>query len=221
MKKVFDTIFPKPIRTQILAKALTVYYKIKARCYFCKNINYPEIPCVFAMWHGQQCGIFTVVKEKQRTTYLMVSNSNDGEIAAQASKGVGLGVIRGSYNRKGASAALGMIDAIKKGNNGALMVDGPRGPKHVAKRGVVEIARLSECPIVPVAWYSPSPFLLKFKSWDDFRFPLNFIRMKALFGDPIYVPMDSSDEELENIRLKVESELHRLNDKLIEEYKTL
>ena len=140
----------------------------------------------------------------------MISNSADGEIIAQAGAAMGLNVVRGSHNRKGATATIEMINAIKAGNNGAITIDGPRGPKHKVKKGIIEVARLTGAPIVPMSWYSPSPFFLKFKTWDEFCFPLNCIKMKAIYGEPIYVPYNATEEELENYRLQVESELKKL-----------
>ncbi|HIS53793.1 TPA: lysophospholipid acyltransferase family protein, partial [Candidatus Galligastranaerophilus gallistercoris] len=191
-KKLIDTIFPKTARTQLLAKLVTLYFEFKRHFYYCKNINYPENQCIFALWHAHQCGLYAL-KEREKTT-VMISNSNDGEIIAQAGAAMGLNVVRGSHNRKGASATLELIDAIKKGNNGALTIDGPRGPKHKVKKGIIEIARMTGVPIVPMSWYSPSWFFLKFNTWDEFCFPLNCIKMKALYGNPIYIPFNASEE---------------------------
>ena len=209
----------KPFKVILLAKLLTLYFQFKRHFYYCKNINYPKNQCIFALWHAHQCGLYAL-EEREKTT-VMISNSHDGELIAQAGAAMGLNVVRGSHNRKGATATLELIDAIKAGNNGALTIDGPRGPKEKVKKGVVEIARMTGVPIVPMSWYSPSPFFLKFKTWDEFCFPLNCIRMKAIYGDPIFVPNDANDEVLEEIRLKVENELKRLHQKLIDEFKSL
>ncbi len=209
----------KPFKTRLLAKLCTIYFEFKRHFYYCKNINYPENQCIFALWHAHQCGLYAL-KEREKTT-VMISKSNDGEIIAQAGAAMGLKVVRGSQNRKGATAALELIDAIKKGNNGALTIDGPRGPKYKVKKGIIEIAKLTGVPIVPMSWYSPSPFFLKFKTWDEFCFPLNCIKMKAIYGNPIYVPIDSNDDEMEKIRQQVEDELFALHSKLVNDWKKL
>ncbi len=191
----------KPFKTMLLAKIVTLYFEFKRHFYYCKNINYPKNQCIFALWHAHQCGLYAL-NEREKTT-VMVSNSNDGEIIAQAGAAMGLNIVRGSHNRKGAAATMELIDSIKSGNNGALTIDGPRGPKEVVKKGIIEIAKLTGVPIVPMSWYSPSPFFLKFKTWDEFRFPLNCIRMKAIYGEPIYIPRDLNDEDTEKYRLIV------------------
>lgn len=217
--KFLDKIFSKQNRTQILAKLVTLYFQFKRHFYYCKNINYPKDKCIFALWHAHQCGLYAL-EEREKTT-VMISNSADGEIIAQAGAAMGLNVVRGSHNRKGAAATIEMINAIKAGNNGAITIDGPRGPKHKVKKGIVEVARLTGAPIVPMSWYSPSPFFLKFKTWDEFCFPLNCIKMKAIYGDPIYVPLNATDEELEAYRLKVENELKKLYANLTANFKNL
>ena len=217
--KFLDKIFSKQNRTQILAKLVTLYFQFKRHFYYCKNINYPKDKCIFALWHAHQCGLYAL-EEREKTT-VMISNSADGEIIAQAGAAMGLNVVRGSHNRKGAAATIEMINAIKAGNNGAITIDGPRGPKHKVKKGIIEVARLTGAPIVPMSWYSPSPFFLKFKTWDEFCFPLNCIKMKAIYGDPIYVPLNATDEELEGYRLKVENELKKLYANLTANFKNL
>ena len=209
----------KPFKTLLLAKIVTLYFEFKRHFYYCKNINYPKNQCIFALWHAHQCGLYAL-EEREKTT-VMISNSNDGEIIAQAGAAMGLKVVRGSHNRKGAAATLELIDAIKSGNNGAITIDGPRGPKHKVKKGIIDIARITGVPIVPMSWHSPSRFFLKFNTWDEFCFPLNCIKMKAIYGEPIFITQNSRDEELEAYRQKVESELKNLNDNLIENFKTL
>ena len=217
--KLLDRILSKQNRTQLLAKLVTLYFQFKRHFYYCKNINYPKDKCIFALWHAHQCGLYAL-QEREKTT-VMISNSADGEIIAQAGAAMGLNVVRGSHNRKGAAATIEMINAIKAGNNGAITIDGPRGPKHRVKKGIIEVARLTGAPIVPMSWHSPSPFFLKFKTWDEFCFPLNCIKMKAIYGEPIYIPYNATEEELENYRLQVENELKALHQKLVADFKKL
>lgn len=212
-------ISKREFKTKVLAKVVTLYFEFKRHFYYCKNINYPKSQCIFALWHAHQCGLYAL-EEREKTT-VMISKSPDGEIIAQAGSAMGLNVVRGSGSSKAKQASLALIDAIKAGNNGALTIDGPKGPKHVVKKGIVEIAKITGVPIVPMSWYSPSPFFLKFNTWDEFCFPLNCIKMKAIYGDPIFVPSDISDEEFEKYRLMVEEELKRLYNKLVSEFKTL
>ncbi len=149
-KKLVEKLFSKKDKTQLIAKLVTLYFEFKRHFYYCKNINYPKNQCIFALWHAHQCGLYAL--DGRENTTVMISNSNDGEIIAQAGAAMGLDVVRGSHNRKGAQATLELIDAIKGGNNGALTIDGPRGPKHKVKKGIIDVARLTGVPIVPMSW---------------------------------------------------------------------
>lgn len=177
--------------------------------YRCKCINYPKEKCVFALWHAHQCGVFSCNLE--RKTVIMVSNSRDGEIISRAANDMGVETVRGSHQRGGAKASYELIKKIKEENmNGALTIDGPRGPKRIVKKGIIEIAKMANVPIVPAVWWSKDFTFLKFKSWDEFRFPLTGTRLVMLFGDPIYLNENPTEEDIENTRLKIENSLNEL-----------
>jgi lysophospholipid acyltransferase (LPLAT)-like uncharacterized protein len=112
-----------------------------------------------------------------------------------------------------------MIDAMKNGENGAIMVDGPKGPVHVVKDGAIKIAKLAGVPIVPVVWYSDNFNLIKFKSWDKLQVPFFDVRLINLYGEPIHVPQNGDEQTDEECRLKLEKSLLELRDRAPEEYK--
>ena len=192
---------------EIIATLVTWFYKLEKIFYRSKCINFPKEKCVFAFWHAHQCATFSC--SQIRPTCVMVSDSKDGEIVARAAQGVGLITARGSASRGGAKASLEMIKKInEEGACGALMVDGPRGPNRVVKKGIIEIARITQVPIVPVVAWSPQKRYLKFeKSWDKFRFPLFGTMLVVLFDEPIYVPEDATSEQIEQIRVNIENRL--------------
>ena len=72
-----------------------------------------------------------------------------------------------------------------------------------------------------MTWYSPSKLLLKFNTWDEFRFPLFAVKTIAVYGEPIYVPADCSKEELEVYRKKLETALAELYSYARENYDEL
>lgn len=140
----------------------------------------------------------------------MISKSNDGDIIAAATEHVGIKVVRGSSKRSGASASLALLEKLEQGECAAITIDGPRGPFGVAKEGIINIAKLSQVPIIPMTWYSPSKWLLEFDTWDKFRFPVLGVKTIAVYGEPIYVPSDCSKEDMEIYRQKVETALKDL-----------
>ena len=137
----------------------------------------------------------------------MISRSKDGEIIARAAEIMGLKTVRGSITRGGASATLELIERIKQGDNGAITVDGPKGPNRKVKKGIIEIAKITGVPIVPITWYSPSKGYLKLKTWDEFRFPLFCRKLLMYYGEPIYVSPDADENEIERMRQLLEDRM--------------
>lgn len=203
-----------------LADIVTAFFKFQQHFTHIEPVNFPNAePCLYAMWHNNQCCVYGLPNKS--TTNVLVSRSHDGEVVAHAiERAFGFKTVRGSKARTGAvEATMQMIDALKNGESGAIMVDGPKGPVYVAKDGAVKIAKLAGVPIVPVVWYSDNFNLLKFKSWDKLQVPFLDVRLINLYGEPIYVPKDGDEQSDEEYRLKLEKSLLELRDRAPEEYR--
>lgn len=175
-------------------------------------------PCIYAMWHAHECCIFGL-RDKAKVNVL-ISRSVDGEIIARASEKLGFKTVRGSKGKKGsAEATLKLIEKLKSNEDIAIMVDGPSGPNRIVKEGVIKIAKISGAPIVPVVWYSPDFNFLKIPSWDKFTYPLGYARLINLYGDPIYVNSENSDEDDEKLRVELEKTLLELEERVPQEWK--
>ena len=184
------------------------------------HINKPDTSGRFiaALWHAHQCSLYGF-KEVINRVNILISPSNDGQIITNACERLGYKVIRGSKGRQGASKSVfKMLDALNNGDIVTVMIDGPRGPKHVVQPGVIELAKLSGVPIIPMIWYSPSKNFLKFNSWDEFRVPVGFCKVINLYGEPIYVDKNVTDEEFEQKRLEVQNKLEELYKEAVENY---
>lgn|SRR5574344_349471 len=205
---------------KILSFLIKHFYAFESLFYNCKNINFPQTkPAIFALWHAHQCALYA--NEDRGNLNVMISKSNDGNIIAAATKHVGIKVVRGSNSFGGASAALGLIEKLEQGESAALTIDGPRGPKGKVKRGILDIAKLTQIPIIPMTWYSPSKWLLKFNSWDEFRFPLLGVKTIAVYGEPIYIPSDATKEDMDEYKIKLETALNDLYKYAKENFKEL
>jgi lysophospholipid acyltransferase (LPLAT)-like uncharacterized protein len=122
-------------------------------------------------------------------------------------------VVRGSSSKGGAGGLKGLIDAVDKGGfNASLAVDGPRGPIFRVKPGILKLAQATGVPLVPGAASANFRHVFK-KAWNRSYLPLPFARGVIVYGEPIYVPKDLSDEAFETYRLKLETELLRLKAK--------
>lgn len=144
---------------------------------------------VVAHWHGEELGILHLLKPYR--VACMVSQSFDGELIARMISHLGSRAVRGSSSRGAVQALKGILRLAKEGWRPSVAVDGPRGPRHQVKRGVVEIAKILKVPIVPINMACSRSFIFK-KSWNKSELPLPFSRIVVSWGAPIYY--DSSQE---------------------------
>ncbi len=105
---------------------------------------------ILAFWHAQQLMIPTGYRGSGAN--VLISRHQDGEIIARIIARFGHRAVRGSSTRGG---ALALRELIRLGRSGADLVvtpDGPKGPRHVAKLGVIQLAKATGLPIVPLAF---------------------------------------------------------------------
>ena len=106
---------------------------------------------IVAFWHGHQL-MMTVGPYLGRGMRVLISRHADGELIARTAAAFGFGAVRGSTSRGGARALKEMVGSAAQGADLAVTPDGPRGPRHIVKRGVIEIARQTGLPIYPIAF---------------------------------------------------------------------
>lgn len=129
---------------------------------------------------------------------LMISRSRDGEIIAGIANLSGWHTVRGSSSKYGASALREMIQRLKKTGLAAHVLDGPRGPAGIVKRGAIGLAIGAEAVVVPLIAVAENAW--HFKSWDRFMLPKPFSRVIIRYGDMIPLPQSDNDNEIENLR---------------------
>ncbi len=133
---------------------------------------------------------------------VLISQHSDGEYIAQVIKRLGFGIIRGSTTRGGIRALKALVDKTKEGSSVAITPDGPRGPRFVIQAGTIYLGKKTQLSIIPVVtglsnyWELPS--------WDRFRIPKPFSRALMMYGDPINIPANLAEEDMEYYRLKLE-----------------
>lgn len=210
----------------ILSNMVYGLFRILERMIEIRNVNYPKLEnkVIFAMWHSDQCSLHGIPFEKRKNVNILISKSGDGEIIARVVHKWGFSTVRGSKDKGtrkkgGVRATMEMIEKVNEGQNVAIMVDGPAGPLHEIKNGVIKVAKHTGGAIIPMIWYSPNKSLVKLPSWDKFKIPLGFTKIVNLYGEPIYVPENSTIEEDNEIKEKLKQALFELEKKAPEAYK--
>ncbi|NPA40790.1 MAG: lysophospholipid acyltransferase family protein [Aquificae bacterium] len=168
---------------------------------------------IYALWHGQALAL--AMFGMDRGIYTMASRFRDGELATAILKGMGFNVVRGSTEegkaeKGGRTGTLKLIEALNKGHNVALTVDGPKGPPFKVKKGVVFLAQKTGAKIVPAVVRFEKAKV--FNSWDRFTVPYPFTRGEVLVGEPITV---SEGDDLEAKRKEIEKALLELSSEVV------
>jgi lysophospholipid acyltransferase (LPLAT)-like uncharacterized protein len=181
----------------------------------------PQLPVIVAMWHGQHFMV-PFAKPSHWPAKVMISRSADGEVNAIAARKLGLGLIRASGGKnarqiKKRGGMRGFIEALrtlKEGHSVAMTADVPKGPSRKSGTGIVQLAKHSGRPILPVAVATSRS--IELDSWDKASVNLPFGRGSIFVGDLIWVSSETDDEELETFRLQVEEGLNAVTSKAYE-----
>lgn len=164
---------------------------------------------ILAFWHADMVmTLFASVHMYERQVgrgAVLASLSEDGELLARTVQRFGLDAVRGSSSRGARSGLIGLERYVKNGGHAAVAVDGPRGPRHVAKLGVPVIARNTGALIFPfTVRYGRS---WRLRSWDRTEIPKPFSHCVATFHEPIAVGPTADRDELERARTRIEEVL--------------
>jgi len=180
----------------------TIRYEIDGWENFQKIERDGKIP-IYAFWHNR---IFAgTYFFRNRGIVVITSQSFDGEYIARFIQRFGYGAVRGSSTRGGVGALVEMIRLMKRGLPMAFSVDGPRGPKYVAKTGAVLLAKKTGNPLMPFVVETEKFWTIN--NWDNLQIPKPFTRAKVFITEPIYVEADTSEAEIENKRLDLQKRL--------------
>jgi lysophospholipid acyltransferase (LPLAT)-like uncharacterized protein len=172
-------------------------------------------PAIYALWHAQMFCLLRGFPEHWRRERLaiLVSPSRDGDFITSVVRRLGFAhFIRGSQKRAGMRAGRQVIRALHENQQSvAFLVDGPRGPRHCVKPGVLRLAAQARVPIIPMAAVSPYR-LWELPSWDRFQAPLMWTPFDVRFGAPVHFQLSSTETEagLSEAASQLANVLHQL-----------
>lgn len=155
---------------------------------------------ILAFWHSRI--LLMPFPYRGQKSCIMNSVHRDGEIITRVIKHFGIDAVRGSSTRGWMGGLKGMLDAYRQGYDLIVIPDGPRGPRHQAKSGVLQLARATGAPVFPVTY--SAAWKTTVGSWDRLVIPFPFSRVLYAVGSPITVPVDASNETLESKRQELE-----------------
>ena len=173
-----------------------------------------KLPAVLVGWHRGAI-FYIIILARLVPAAIMISRSKDGEYLARTAERLGLIPVRGSSSRGGRQALDEMAHYLKtrQGLYAGTVADGPRGPRNVAKKGMVVLAQRAGVPLIPCAWSCSRAWTLR-KAWDKTILPKPFSTIFVDLGDPIQVPSDLTASQVEAFTQKLTDDLNMLTDKL-------
>jgi len=164
---------------------------------------------IWSFWHRVSIGAAWI--GRNQGIVVMNSVNFDGQWTRRAIERLGFGTAQGSSTRGGLRGLVDMAHHLEAGRDVAFTIDGPRGPRYVAKQGPVMLARRTGCPIIVFHFGFERAYTLK-KTWDQFQIPKLFSRAVMLVHTPIEVPIDADRECLEKKHAEMQKALEHVRD---------
>jgi len=195
MKIAFDPVRLVPLVAALFKGwARSLRYEVHDESGVLESIRSGGEPLVLALWHGELFPATAFGHTITARLVTFVSQSRDGEFIARVIERLGHVTVRGSSTRGGVKALLQAKRVMEKENRRAVFtIDGPKGPRHQAKDGVIFLAQRAGARIVPLRAFPQRSTVFE-KSWDRFVLPWPFTRCRIYLGEPMAVTGDKLDE---------------------------
>ncbi len=187
----------KILRNYLFPPIIAVIYWLWSHTWRFKIIEHPGFTAarksgkvIFAHWHGDEMVVLRLGPKYHCAA--MTSTSKDGELMTRVLRLFGFGIARGSSTRGGARALIGMLSLMKAGFNATVAVDGPKGPRHKVKAGILALAKHSGAHIVPTGVARSSALVFE-KSWNKTYLPWPFAKVIVTFGEPMKLDVSMTE----------------------------
>jgi len=162
-----------------------------------------------AFWH--RCIFPAVWFWRGRGIVVLNTVNFDGQWTRRVIERFGFGTAQGSSSRGAIEGLAAMAQHLEEGRNVAFTIDGPRGPRYVAKPGPVILARRTGRAISVFHLGVERAHTFR-KSWDLFQLPYPFSRVVMFVAPPIRVPTDAGSEMLKVKQAEMQAALERVRD---------
>ena len=170
-------------------------------------------PAIYCFWH--RCVFAAAYMFRDHRIRVLTSRSYDGEYIARIIQRLGFRAVRGSSSRGAVQSLRELQRELEAGEFVAFTIDGPRGPRYIAKPGPIHLARVTGAPIF--SFYAAPERAWTLKSWDAFLIPKPFSRVHCYVRTPMKVSPDADHErslalmqaELEEARMRAEAAVQR------------
>jgi lysophospholipid acyltransferase (LPLAT)-like uncharacterized protein len=154
-------------------------------------------PLIVAAWHGMTMMLTSYLAATQDVDryVFIVPDEPRGAVLSVWGHRLGVASYPISMNADSMVAARRLLALIRQMRQGRILFvnpDGPYGPSHEPKGGVVYIARKTGATIIPSASFTSAG--VRIPRWDRYTVPFPFSRISVVFGEPLEIPPDADPE---------------------------
>jgi hypothetical protein len=175
-------------------------------------------PMILAQYHYWDIFFFFAFQHRRHA--IMCGDRWGGDLGAFLMSKIGIETVRRTTRPmdvkdpgfvSGTQAEEELIRMVnEEGYNGAITVDGPRGPIFSVKHGVIDLAAATGAPIVTMS-VAARPHITV-PTWDRMWAPGPFSTVVMVLSEPLYVPPDANERDREEIRRALEHYMLAVKD---------
>lgn len=170
------------------------------------TLESPDFPVICTFWHNRILAVaaafLRVYPRERKGVTVLTSPSRDGALLAGVVGKLGMGAVRGSSSRRGATALRECLQILERGADLAITPDGPRGPRYHLGPGVILLAQQSAGRILPVHVRFGRHTALR--TWDGFNIPWPFSKVEIILAPYEKIESTDSEEAFEAERQRLE-----------------
>ena len=165
---------------------------------------------IYTFWHRE---IFAATWFWRKRNIVVMSGWNfDAEYVARIIYKHGYSTARGSSSRGALRALAGMAKSLRAGRDAAFTIDGPHGPRFVAKGGAVLLAKTTGAAVLCFHIAVAKAYVFR-RSWDLTQIPYPFSRAAIFIAPPIFVSKEAGSEEQDLKQQEVQATLDLLRQR--------
>ncbi len=146
---------------------------------------------ILCFWHGKYVPILPLFEGYHANVFTSVSKR--GDVIARICRSFGYRCTQ-IPDHGGEKSLRKMEDALSDSIAAGIAVDGPLGPFHVVKPGVIRLASKLGFYLLPVSVDSRRKTALK-NRWDQMELPHLFTTVCLVIGEPVRVPATLDDAD--------------------------
>ncbi len=165
-----------------------------------------------AFWHGKHVSLFPLVDGFHAC--ILTSRSFRGEVIAGLCRRFGYHCIILDHHQRGRHLQEMLDGLLQTHRTLAIAVDGPLGPYHEVRSGLVFLASRLQLPVVPLSVAARHKIVIR-KRWDKMELPLPFSRVLLGAGKPLRIPAALPSDELRTWTEKIQKHIEN-TDQTIE-----